>query len=509
MFLFVADFLLNSVQKKSLEAFLNCDYWDVADLTPHGSRAAGRTGDLAYCEFALGELVCGELRVRASIAAPRTWQLSQKQHDDTMTSIPPAIAVQPLCYPHHGQLVQLLDGRRAVVNESLPASGRAWRLLLVDSLEYELVTVANFVPVLDAAGVFVKAPFDNAANCLPPRLTVEAARSGRTSCVRCCETVASGQVRVRVEWMHSVYGRFVKVTQWFHVLCFDPHCGRVAVEQIDVSSLSANDVATVSALWQRREADVPPFRPPVDTVDDVVDIRMACRSAVHQQIEAFRSAGFAGDGERKCPYSGLDLEPSVTHVHHQGESTKPFNDLVSYFQRLHPEASTAQTSFTGFVDRRFAALFSRLHARFAHLQLVHKTANLGLLKTSARPKTVCDRCANALDAVHVPEFRAWWCSSCRLVECISQDVSVATYALEVADLQALPFATLPCPVNQGIDEEDANVVATLLFRRADIEALCVQRHGSLEIATRKRPRAHAMLESTRIRRRTRRFVEIV
>jgi hypothetical protein len=422
-----------------------------------------------------------------------------------------------LFYPRCGQLVELCDGRRAVVNEALPSQRRAWRLLMLDvndaPLNHERHAIASFRPLANA-----EASFDGPSRCISatPRIRAERARSNRTCCLRCASTITTRSVRVCVEFAFVVFGRITKETQWFHAKCFDP----LAVGGLDASAhvtigddVSPDECTAFRALWQRvDDAQVPPVlvapRAPADAVD-WASIRRACRDAVHRQIEAFRNDALNGGGGGATPHCLITNEPLTrdnAHVHHQGESTTAFHDLVRRFAAEQTRVCRAEVSFAGFVDRRFAASFAHFHRAHAHLQLVHRSANLGVLRVSSFA-AACSRCGVAAtdesNVRHLPELRAWWCFACRRTVCVSQAGAMRTFALVRDDLASLPYATLPNPI---YGDRSRGFAPMRLFLRETVETAAVRKHGSLDQAARKR-RARETAQEERAKRR--RIVEMV
>lgn len=116
-------------------------------------------------------------------------------------------------------------------------------------------------------------------------------------------------------------------------------------------------------------------------------VRNAMRVAVRPQIEAFRSAAYAGKDTVTCAVSGDEVRMADCHVDHDSPT---FIEIADQFAALEGGyQSIAVTAGDGVIGHRFSsstieARWVDHHEKFARLRVVSKRSNLSTLRRGIR-----------------------------------------------------------------------------------------------------------------------------
>ena len=208
-------------------------------------------------------------------------------------------------------------------------------------------------------------------------LLIENAKSNRSRCGVCKETIQEGEERVGTQRFHPFKG--FPCTTWHHRTCFDCpwHGNQDDVKIVDVSQES------FKAFVQ------------------------AARLVVSPSVQKFRNKSM--QEHSFCPITGKSLDASNSHVHHFGPFD--FSRIVKSFLRKY-RVALHRVSFTAgqFSNESLANSFAAYHERKKRYLMVHQDANLSILKKRKRLGP-CDVCFSCRHLTWV--FNEGVCKNCR------------------------------------------------------------------------------------------------
>jgi hypothetical protein len=275
-------------------------------------------------------------------------------------------------------------------------------------------------------------------------LLIEKAKTGRSKCGACKENIEEGEQRVGTQRWYPFKG--FPCTTWHHRTCYDRPWSLSPGENIPASNYNESYAAFVKAA----------------------------RLVISPSVREFRET--AMQDNTLCPITRESLDASNSHVHHFGPCD--FSRIVKSFVSeqnvaLHRISYTAaQFSYDTIADS-----FSAYHEKKKRYLLVHKNANLSVLKNRLDfgPCDVCNRCRRLTWI-----FQEGVCEKCRSSRQYRRNYMSCRqcryhFGMDAKDLLDVEYQSMDNPMSK-------NFAPMRLYRRADVEKLAEEKFGSLETA---------------------------
>lgn len=299
-------------------------------------------------------------------------------------------------------------------------------------------------------------------------------------------------------------GKLYIKKHWFHLRCF--RIGLiVAVDSVARFAGHADLSEADRVLLQRhlacpldprlaRAMPVPPrgsysLPSQESEMELITRFASACRNVVARFVAAFKREVFLREGAKLaegrpddqlgdlvdaelppevrgvrlvCPVTKVEMSWAESHVHHDWPD---FDEIQSAFVELRKvDVRLVRYSMGTFVDQSLAHDFYEYHRERCNLRVVHKSANLSILKKrktredahngasqKKRRKEVvlaeCDDCHLVQErTVLLARCNRWLCRSCRLCSYSSSTRAKQLYRLNPEDLAAIGHELAPNPV---------------------------------------------------------------
>uniref|UniRef100_A0A7S1GV21 PARP-type domain-containing protein n=1 Tax=Hemiselmis andersenii TaxID=464988 RepID=A0A7S1GV21_HEMAN len=266
--------------------------------------------------------------------------------------------------------------------------------------------------------------------------------NSRASCSHCSRKILKGAMRVRAELYRWRFARCFKRVVFFHEDCYSP-------ERTSWTTNQPNNKQQAQHMFQR-----------------------ACRLSVADQVREYRDS-FDFGSLLRCPVTNLRLTATNSHAHHSFPYS--FATLVCMFvEKQGLNLQSLSYELGAFADKGMSESFATFHRAHARLLMVHRDANLRVLKQEEYSHFgCCDHCSSATTQLEsIVEFDLALC-----FECYRYRVFVSRHeATRVFFLSAKDIAGLRC--HRKTNPISPNFSPMKLYLASDVHQAALKKHGT-------------------------------